>query len=121
MRMSGVLSARLTTVEQLCVTFGRTAWDGSIALRKFLQQFSSVKALRIRGAYTNDYVVPTLIQDHEKPGNYLPFLPALEEIDLGKNPFLTHESERARDLAVFQPFVSARQQAGRPVKVFFSP
>jgi hypothetical protein len=119
MRMSGVLSARLTTVEQLCVTFDRTAWDGSIALRKFLQQFSSVKALRIRGANTNDCIVPFLIQDREEPGDYLPFLPALEEIDLGKNTFLTHESERAREPAVFQPFVSARQQEGRPVKVFF--
>jgi len=43
-------------------------------------------------------------------------LPALEEIELCMAPDIT-ESQRASELAAFQPFVSARQQAGRPVKI----
>jgi len=51
----------------------------------------------------------------------LTFLPTLEEIELGINTFMNSESERASRLATFQPFVSARQQAGCPVKVFHRP
>jgi hypothetical protein len=43
----------------------------------------------------------------------------LEEIDLGKAP--SYESERGSQLAAFQPLVSSRQRAGRPIKVFFGP
>jgi hypothetical protein len=45
----------------------------------------------------------------------------LEEIELAKNLSLTDESQRELELAAFQPFISERQQAGRPVKVFFGP
>jgi hypothetical protein len=44
----------------------------------------------------------------------------LEEIDLGKES-LTRKGQRKSHLATFQEFASARQQAGRPIKVSFVP
>jgi hypothetical protein len=128
LHMSGALSERLTTVEELRVTFEKistsaTFWEGYIQWRRFYQQFPSVKALRTDGP--NDLrIASTLLQAYKEPDDVLGFLPALEEIDLGKDPFWDCESElesrpRSR-LAAFQPFVSARQQTGRPVKVIHS-
>ncbi|KAF8473650.1 hypothetical protein DFH94DRAFT_137259 [Russula ochroleuca] len=119
--ISSALSTRLTAVEELRVTFDEAdanVWEDFIPWRRFLQQFSSVKALRTEGA-NNFYIARTLLQDHEEPGCDLAFLPALEEIELGKNSMSTPESQRGLELAAFEPFVSVRQQAGRPVKVFF--
>jgi hypothetical protein len=45
----------------------------------------------------------------------------LEEIELFRDPLVTHESQREPELAAFRPFISARQQAGRPVNVCFGP
>jgi hypothetical protein len=117
MRMGSVLSTRLTIVEDLSVSFYETAED-YIPWRRFYQQFPSVKALRTGGVY-NYCIARTLHQDDGEPDD-LAFLPALEEIDLGENS-LSFEGEGGSQLAAFQPFVSARQQAGRPVKVFFGP
>jgi hypothetical protein len=33
------------------------------------------------------------------------FLPALEEVELGNSPLLTHESQHGPELAAFQPFI----------------
>jgi hypothetical protein len=123
-RMNSVLSAKLTTVEELRLTFLRTAfnfWENLIPWREFLEHFPRLKALRMEGA--NNYCIARVLpQDLEEPDDDgLAFLSALEEIELGKNPSLTDESQRGPELAAFEPFVSARQQAGRPVKVFFSP
>jgi hypothetical protein len=112
------LSARLTTVEELRVTFNMEyVWvmEDSFPWRTFLQQFPRLKAIRTEGS--NDYhIARTLLQDHEEPDGDPTFLPALEEVELSKDSLSTRES----DLAAFGPFVSARQQAGCPVKVFFS-
>ncbi|KAH9994203.1 hypothetical protein BJV77DRAFT_1066840 [Russula vinacea] len=120
MGMSRPLSTRFTTVEELRVTFNKEdvrVWEDSIPWRGFLQQFPRLKALRTEGA--NDYhIARTLLQDHEEPDD-LALLPALEEIELSKGSLLSPESQRGSELAAFGPFVSARQQAGRPVKVFF--
>ncbi|KAH9995468.1 hypothetical protein BJV77DRAFT_1093431 [Russula vinacea] len=123
-RMNSVLSAKLTTVEELRLTFLRTAfnfWENLIPWREFLEHFPRLKALRMEGA--NNYCIARVLpQDLEEPDDDgLAFLSALEEIELGKNPSLTDESQRGPELAAFEPFVSARQQAGRPVKIFFSP
>ncbi len=59
-------------------------------------------------------IASILHQDHGSPTS--PMLPALEEIELCMAPDIT-ESQRASKLAAFQPFVSTRQQAGRPVKI----
>jgi F-box-like len=115
MRMSEALFARLVTVEELRVTFDYSYSVNGIPWRRFLRQFPNVKGLRIGSAKT-DCIAQNL---QEGPGDHLAFLPALEEIELGKIPLLTEES-RQSELAAFEPFVSARQQAGRPVKVFCS-
>ena len=116
-RMSGVLSTRLSTVEELRVTL---EWTAAIPWRGFLQHFPRLKALRTEGA-NNDCIARALLQGHRDPDDGLAFLSTLEEIELGRNPLLTNKSHCRHELAVFEPFISARQQAGRPVKVFFSP
>ena len=118
MRMSSALSMKFTTVEELRIVFDITDDDLSenfVAWRRFLQQFRSVKTIQTECA-DNYSMARILHQDHGKPDE-LSFLPVLEEIDLGQQPF--GESQRGAELAAFEPFVSARQQAGRPVKVFF--
>jgi hypothetical protein len=116
-RMSCALSTKLTFVKELRVIIDKIDVpenSHSIPWRRFYERVPSVKALRTEGV--NNYsVARTLLQDHGEPDD-LAFLPALEEIDLGKRPLYRSE----RQIAAFQPFVSARQQAGRPVKVFFS-
>ena len=122
MQISGKLSTRLITIDELRVTFNGTDanhWD-FIPWRRFLLQFPSIKALRIEGK--NHYCIThALFQDLEGLDDDLAFLPALEEIELGKDELRTDESQCRDQLAVFEPFVSARQQAGRTVKVFFGP
>jgi hypothetical protein len=122
MQISGKLSTRLITIDDLRVTFNGTDanhWD-FIPWRRFLLQFSSVKTLRTEGQ--NNYLVGrALFRDLERPDDLLALFPALEEIELGKDKLRTQESQRRDQLAVFEPLVSARQQAGRTVKVFFGP
>jgi hypothetical protein len=115
MKMSGELSAMLTTVEDLRVTLDN--WVDGIPWRRFLQQFPNLKALRIEGGKVVkvNCIACSLLQDHEEPGDDLAFLPSLEEIEIG-NPSPIDGIQRGPELAAFEPFVSARQQAGRPVK-----
>ncbi len=121
MRMCTVLSTRLIKVTELCVTFDENAehWKKSFDWRSFLQQFPSVKTLRAGGVDSNFVELTLLHYDHEEPDDVLAFLPALEEIELDKYKLSVRESKRASQLAVLQPFVSARQRAGRPVKVLY--
>jgi hypothetical protein len=59
----------------------------------------------------------TLCQGHGEPVDFT-ILPALEEIDLGlEQPTYLNQNESL--LASFRQFASARQRAGRPVKVSF--
>jgi hypothetical protein len=113
---------KLTTVKELRVTFEKTSanqWENVIFWRRFLLQFPSVKALRTENA-DNHSIARSLLQDNEEADGDLDFLPALEEIELGKSTLATDESQRGPELTAFQPFISARQQAGRPVKAFFT-
>jgi hypothetical protein len=122
-RMSAALSMKFTTVEELRFALDGTydnVFENFITWRRFLQQFPSVKglkAIRTKGA-DNYHIARILNQDHGNPDE-LSFLPVLEEIDLGEKPI--DESQCRSQLAAFEPFVSARQQAGRPVNVFFRP
>ena len=116
MQMSSTLSTRLTAIEELRVIFDWSAVKSLHAvtwLRVFLH-FPNVRTLRLEGT-GYDYMARTLNQEP----NDLVLLPALEEIQLGESLHLYHEIQRAEQLAVFQPFVSTSQQAGRSVKVFF--
>jgi hypothetical protein len=116
MQLSGALSTRLTTVEVLQVKFGLYnevgyVWEDYIPWSKFYQHFPSVKTLQVTHSMAR-----TLRQDHGEPEDSA-FFPALEEIELYACS-LNDKTRPESQLAAFQPFVSARQQAGRPVKVF---
>ena len=120
------MSLMLTTVDELYITFNTTPVDLSedyILWRRFYHHFPSVKALRTKDAYNINCVARALCPDERKPVD-LALFPALEEIDLGKRS-LNYMSKSLCSalqplLLSFQKFVSARQQAGRPVKAFFS-
>ena len=110
-------------MEELRVTFDRMNaifWEDLILWRRFLWQLTNVKALRIECG-NNDYIARIFLQDDQGPDNYLTFLPALEEMELVKDPLFTDESRHGLELTAFESFISARQQVGRPVKVFFGP
>jgi hypothetical protein len=62
----------------------------------------------------NRRVASALHQDYGE--HNLAILPDLEEIELCMSSSSTSE-DHASELAIFEPFVSARQQAGLPVKV----
>ncbi len=115
-RMSSALSTKFATVEKLRVTFNMKAIyrERVFPWRNFLQHFTRVKALRTEST-SYQYLARALHQDHEETNDDLGFLPALEEIELGKSPSTSWVSQR--ELTAFEPFVSARQQKGRPVKV----
>jgi hypothetical protein len=120
--MSGSLSTKFTTVEELCVTFAfaEMATEDYILWRQFYQLFPSVKVLHWDGA-NYDCIAYTLLQDHEEPDNVPALFPALEKIEIGDGDYWTSQTRSESQLAGFQPFISARQRAGRPVKVFFRP
>lgn len=111
MQMNSAFLSKLITTDELSVIFldNAEAEQDVIPWRRFLLQFPSVKVLRL---YRTNYcrVASALHQDH---GDNLAFLPALKEIELCMGPPKDHASK----LAAFEPFVSARQQAGLPVKV----
>jgi plasmid maintenance system antidote protein VapI len=123
-RMCNALSTKFATVEKLCVTFELNAIYGErfSRWRKFLQHFTRIKALRT-GFASCQYLARVLLhQDHEETNDDdLGFLPALEVIELEKSPSSNCVSQHGLELAVFEPFISAHQQKGRPVKVFFTP
>ena len=121
-RLSGALSTKLTTVEKLHVFFG-TAWvsEDYTLWRRLYQHFPSVKALRTEGTDNIYHMGCTLRRDHGQGIDCLidcTILPALEEIDLGKESLICRGQSH---LATIQEFAFARQQAGRPVKVSFVP
>ena len=123
-QMTGELSAMLTIVEDLRVTFDDPAvhvWMDNIPWRRFLRQFHNLKALRIEGVEVIkvNWIARSLLQDYEELGDDLTFLPSLADIEIGKVPSPIDESQRGPELAAFQRFVSVRQQAGRPVKFSF--
>jgi hypothetical protein len=120
MQMSSALSTRLTTIEELRVIFDWSpagASDNVVPWLRILQHFPGIRALRLDST-RYDYMARSLDQGREE-SNDLVLLPALEEIRLGKNFRFTDEIQCVYQLAAFEPFVSTRQQAGRPVKVFF--
>jgi F-box-like len=121
MRISSALSTRLATAEELHVTFegaSTDVWENLIPWRRFLQQFPCVKVLRTEGE--NNYCIARiLLQGHEVPDDDVAFLPALEEIELEEIQEDSSSSQCEPELAALDAFISARQQAGCPVEVFF--
>jgi len=116
-------STKLATAEELVLLFPDTAmvpgWQHEFPLREFLRQFRSVKVLRL-----DPFVPEVALSLQQDDGEVL--LPLLEEIELSarpisrstKGPDEEYQHRAATELAAFEPFVSTREQTGRPVNVF---
>jgi len=122
MQMISTFSAKLTTAEELFLVFvyddDDDLSDKNVPWRRFFLQFPSVKTLRME--VTNSLHIASALN---QGGSDFAFLPVLEEIELCM-PLISStnsEDQPASELVAFQPFVSARQQAGRPVRIFWGP
>ena len=110
-------STKLTMVEELDLTFyrsDRTRWEHAFSLREYLRHFRSVRVLRVNSF---EREVGICLQQDET------ILPMLEEVDLSISRSAEDSDEEyqrraAEELATFEPFVSARERAGRLVKVY---
>ncbi|KAH9990650.1 hypothetical protein BJV74DRAFT_421498 [Russula compacta] len=116
MQMSAALSGKLATVEELLIVFttrSYPAWHDAIPWRSFLQQFRSVKILRVEHTDIVD-ITHTLLPDDDE--STVDFLPMLEEIEIrtycAESPPVSEQAATAS-----HRFIVARQEAGRPVKV----
>jgi hypothetical protein len=126
---SSMSSTKLATTEELALLFPATTMVGRVGplltvlqhdfpLREFLRQFRSVKVLRL-----NPFVPEVALSLRQDDGEAL--LPLLEEIVLSappisrstKGPDEEYQDRSAAELAAFEPFVSAREQMGRHVKI----
>ncbi len=108
MEITSMLSSKLSTTKKLVSIF--EDMREVIPWRTFLKHFPSVKEFQMQG--TNNHRVASALQPYHG-GSGLSILPVLERITFR----ITYAADRSSALAVFQPFVSARQQAGRPVQV----
>ena len=120
MRMSGAFSPKLITVEELHIFVAEKIAESGISWPKFYQHFPNVRVIRTEGM-TFSCFAGTLLQDSEKHVEDLTFFPALEEIELGVSEILKREYPTEYELSAFDPFIFARQQAGRPIKVYTRP
>jgi hypothetical protein len=105
-------------VEEFRVTFGGTEveyWELT-PWRSFLRHLPSVKAYRTEGKSSSLFIACTLFERYEEPDDNLTLLPGLKEVELDKDRLWTHMVPLE---VACKPFISARQRAGRPVKVFF--
>ena len=110
-------SMKLTVVEELALTSNSsdtTRLEHAFSLREYLRQFRSVRVLRVNSF---EREVGIYLQQDET------ILPMLEEVDLSISRSAEDSDEEyqrrvAEVLAAFEPFVSARERAGRLVKVY---
>ena len=121
MRMSATLFTKLVTVEELLITNqfeSDKSWqlpEDPISWRRFLIQFRSAKILEVQHKLVPDIA---LHLQSEWGESGLDHLPAWEKFEL--RWYTVSESKHVSRLGVLQPFLSARQRAGRPVKVCHS-
>ncbi len=113
MHISNAFSAKFSTMEELFIVslYYKDVSKEVIPWCTFLEQFPCVKEFRLQGM-NNLRIASALYRPHGVPN--LAVLPALERLIICTDSSSVESSSK---LAVFQPFVSARQQAGRPVKV----
>jgi hypothetical protein len=122
-QLSTAFSAKLIAVQEVFVFFEGISTDPDnedydeeyfIPWRGFLLQFPGVKALHLEGDCLQ---VANALQ--EGGGGPLAFS-ALEEIELCSRSSVSVDEQQSpsEQVAIFQPFVSVRQKAGLPIKVF---
>ena len=110
-QIGNALSPKLAAVEELFLdSVSARHTSGSTPWRRFLELFHSVKILSVDQIIALD-VVHSLQQE---PGMSAVVLPSLEELRLcsKSSSYMTRSN-----LVAFKPFVAARKQAGRPVKL----
>lgn len=118
MQFGAEIFTGIATVEGLCVTSYEGdfhIWGNMNLWRSFIRKFSSIKVLRTEGTIGFRLAL-ALLYDRDTAHIRFAVFPALEEMELGKDSLSTNERF---ELADFQPLLSARRQAGCPVKVFF--
>ncbi|KAH9026657.1 hypothetical protein EDB84DRAFT_1677643 [Lactarius hengduanensis] len=122
-RMVGALSDKVATVDELILTCLRVPSDPQdfgdpTSWHRFFQLFPNVKVVRLQGGLECE-VARFLRQDNQEP---VDLLPVLEEIDLMWFPQTTalKDTEAASKLKSFEPFLSARERSGRPVRLSWS-
>jgi F-box-like len=108
-------SMKLAVAEELALFFTTSYMNEYFSLREFLRQFRSVRVLRV-----DPFIRQAALSLQQDDGEAI--LPVLEEIEvsisrLTKNSEEEYERHAAEALAAFEPFVSARERAGRLVKV----
>jgi hypothetical protein len=115
MQMSGALYSKFVPTK-LSVIFLDDVYTGEdfIPWRRFFLQFPSVKVLQMCGI-DNLRVASAFHEGHE--GLDPAFLPALEEIELCMGSTHRRPESQCTELVAFESFISARQQAGLPVKI----
>lgn len=121
-QISSAFSALLSTIRELFLISPAPETPQDVTLwHGFLLRFDRVKTLRMNGIDSR-LIARALHQGHGGSGPA--FLPALEEIELCTYSFQTLQNQPAigaAEMEAFQPFISARQQTGHPVKVFWGP
>jgi hypothetical protein len=114
-------SIKLSMAEELALFFPRsniTDLETIYPLREFLRQFRSVRVLRL-----DPFIREVGLYLQQDDGEAI--LPLLEEIELSishlkRCSYKDFKRRTAEELAAFEPFVSARERAGRLVKVYHS-
>ena len=119
MQISTALSPRLGIVEELfLISFDKSSRP-TTPWRRFLELFHNVKILRLQHNVMFD-IAHSLQQDQ---GVSAAVLPSLEEIELRGWSWSSEsavQDERRSAMEAFGPFMATLQQAGRPVKIFWS-
>ena len=113
MQISNALSPKLATVEELFLASFHNSSPPRTPWRKFLRLFNNAKVLRLQHNVMFD--IAHSLQDQ---GNSTSVLPSLEEIELSTGSWSWTQDERRSAMSPFEPFIAARQRAGRPVKIF---
>ena len=109
-------SMKLAMVEELALFFPSSFIEEyRFSLREFLRLFRSVRVLRVE-----PFIPKVALYLQQDDGEAI--LPVLEEIELSISRLTKFSEEQcqrhaAEALAAFDPFVSARERAGRVVKV----
>ena len=114
MQIGNALSPRLAIVKELFLVSFYMSLPPATPWRTFLELFHDVKVLRLQHKIMLD--IAHSLQDQ---GKSAPMLPSLEEIELRTLEWPWNQDERRSAMELFEPFIAARQEAGRPVKIFW--
>jgi hypothetical protein len=115
LQISNALSPKLRIVEELfLISFSNSSFP-TTPWRRFLELFHNVKVLRLQHDVMFE-IAHSLQQDQ---GESTPVLPSLVEIRLCMRSWSWNQDERRSAMEAFEPFIAARQEAGRPVKIFW--